>query len=31
VQLSREVLNHWQQETRSTMREISRMMSALPA
>jgi stearoyl-CoA desaturase (delta-9 desaturase) len=31
VQLSREVLNHWQEETRSTMREISRMVSALPA
>ncbi|MCU0751627.1 MAG: acyl-CoA desaturase, partial [Akkermansiaceae bacterium] len=31
VHLSREVLNRWQDETRATMREITRMVSALPA
>jgi len=31
VQVSRESLQEWQSETRRTMREISRMVSALPA
>jgi stearoyl-CoA desaturase (delta-9 desaturase) len=31
VQVSRELLQEWQDDTRRTMREIRRMMSALPA
>jgi stearoyl-CoA desaturase (delta-9 desaturase) len=31
VQLSREKLNHWQDETRTMMREIRRMAEAVPA
>jgi transcription termination factor NusB len=31
VQLSREVLNRWQNETRGIMREISRMQVLVPA
>jgi stearoyl-CoA desaturase (delta-9 desaturase) len=30
VQLSREALNHWQDETRAMMREIRRMVEAVP-